>query len=142
MSCKHPTKPCKNCPFSRSVEPGALGGSDPRVYIGQANGPFWLPCHAAYDESRSAKDQDPANIGQCAGAATYRANTGVIPASGLHRLPANTDSVFSSAAEFMAHHKGITVEEADDELATLTPDVLTAIELRKAAVKVHLIPRG
>lgn len=33
-------KPCDKCPFSRSVQPGALGGSDPLVYVAQARGPF------------------------------------------------------------------------------------------------------
>lgn len=46
---------------------------------------------------------------QCAGSAIYRANVCKSPRrSDVLRLPANTNTVFASMAEFRAHHKGRT----------------------------------
>lgn len=73
---------------------------------------------------------------QCAGSRVFRANLGDT------RLPEklkgmNPDHalIFSSHAEFVAHHKGITLAEAEAELARRTPDELTWAEMNKMEVR-------
>ena len=101
-------KPCPACPFTKTVQPGALGGSTPEAFIGQVRGPFTLPCHAHCNfddpEWRSKAQGTP----QCAGAAAFRTHIGVagrMPAA-IPILPANPD-VFADEYEFLAHHTGI-----------------------------------
>lgn len=100
---KSPKVPCKQCPFSRRCEPGALGGSSPAVYIGQSQGSFFLPCHlhTDYDDPNWKVD---VTRPQCAGAAIYRANLGVAYSERLLHLPAGHPDVFASHEEFLAHH--------------------------------------
>lgn len=132
--CQH-TKPCKGCPFSRNTEPGSLGGSAPEVYIGQSEGPFWLPCHNS--KGYRGNSTNYGEVTQCAGAAIYRSKIGVadkMPAA-LLTLDADNDEVFNSHAEFLAHHSGLTLEEAEE---LTTPDVvqeLALIELFKGMIK-------
>lgn len=109
---EHRKHPCTGCPFSPAVTPGETGGSDPLIYVGQANGPFWLPCHN--DPHYEGKQSDPKTVGQCAGAAIFRANIGVaerMPAA-LVKLPANDQLAFTNEAALVAHHKQISLEEA------------------------------
>jgi hypothetical protein len=127
---KHCTKPCPDCPFSRKVAPGALGGSPVEVYVGQAHGPFVLACH-------DAKGYDPATVTpdspQCAGAAIFRANIGVdrrMP-SGIHRLPADHEAVFADEAEFIAHHIERPVDLVYDLLTELPPAELLRREVAR-----------
>lgn len=134
---KQRTKPCKECPFRKdNVLTGPNpGGSPPEVYVGQSQGPFWLPCHMekAYD----GKDTDPHAVSQCAGAAIYRANLGLIdrmPAQIL-RLPEDKESVFTSHVEFMSHYTGTPVEEMEEMLSPSKQQLLLLIELYKTAVK-------
>ena len=108
------TTACKDCPWSRGVKPGALGGSPPETFLGQAVGPFILPCHHDCDFDDPDWKRKIDKVTQCAGAAVFRANIGVstrMPGV-LQRLDADTDAVFSTPAEFLAHHKGITLAEA------------------------------
>jgi hypothetical protein len=115
-----PTKPCKECPFSREIQPGALGGSAPEVYIGQAHGSFWLPCHmhSEFDDpnwkSNTAKPE-------CAGTAIYRANVYGKLDTSLLVLEPDREAVFATPAEFLAHHKGITLQQAEAELRVKPP---------------------
>lgn len=138
MSCKDLTKPCHDCAFRRDSTPGHLGGSEAEVYIGQIHGPFYIPCHMTYardHEWREKLDQ----TGGCAGAAVFRANLGVdnylAGLANFHRLPADHAHVFSSSEEFMAHHQGISIEEAREKLRKTSPAELLLIELGKAQVK-------
>lgn len=108
-------KPCKECPFRRdnSLEGENPGGSSPYTYIGQSEGPFWLPCHM--EKNYAGKETDPKSVSQCAGAAIYRSNIGVadkMPAQ-IHKLPADTETVFASHAEFLAHYMKINEFVAD-----------------------------
>ena len=98
-------EPCGACPFRRSTEPGALGGSPPEVFIGQAHGPFWIPCHRTYEPGVSAKEQRPDRAEQCAGCAIYRSNVEVADRmpEPLLRLPADKDKVFATPAEFIKY---------------------------------------
>ena len=138
-------RPCKACPFIRATEGGgsSLGGSPPETYIGQAGGPFVLPCHATYDPSLSAKEQDLTQTQQCAGAAIFRANTGVgafLPPH-LHTLPPDKVTVLGTWAEFLAHHRQITLEAAQDLLRARPVAFHVFRELNDPAVKIKAIPR-
>lgn len=126
-------KPCGECPFSRTTKPGTLGGSSPMTYVGQAYGPFWLPCHSTHDYTCPEARLDP-NNSQCAGAAIHRANIGradLMPQPLLH-LPPDCKRVFATQAEFLAHHLQLTVLEAEVILETTPPDQLMQHEFRVA----------
>jgi hypothetical protein len=125
---------CPKCPFNRDTEPGYLGGSGPEVYIGQIGGPFYLPCHEHYDFENDPNWRQKACDGpQCAGAAIFRTHVGVAPLMppGIATLPANHAKVFSSFAEFLAHHGKMSVGNAELCLAVIPPRALTAKEARK-----------
>ena len=105
-------KPCKECPFARNnnLTGSKPGGADPTTYIGQSEGPFWLPCHM--EKEYVGKQTDPLKVNQCAGAAIYRANVGVaskMPSQLLH-LPENKEDVFASHAELLSHYVKIPLE--------------------------------
>lgn len=122
--------PCAECPFTRKIAPGFLGGSPPETFIGQLVGPFVIPCHCAkgYDQH----DPNPGRFTQCAGAAIMRANEGCdgpLPDSML-KLPPDRVTVFATFAEFYAHHGGETVEAAR---AYLTGSKLLALGMRELA---------
>lgn len=70
-------RPCKSCPFLAKENPTKedLGGASVETYIGQARGPFWLPCHS--DKNYAGKQSNPDLVTQCRGAAIFRANIGV-----------------------------------------------------------------
>ncbi len=129
-------KPCAECPFARAVKAGTLGGSDASVYIGQSIGPFMLPCHL--DKEYEA-DRRSVKLTQCAGAATFRSNIGVddLMPKGILTLPANDADVFSTPAEFLAHHLEVTVEKAQEILNIETPADLLRRELREPGVQLH-----
>lgn len=124
-------QPCNACPYIKTVIPGATGGSDPEVYIGQGHGPFWLPCHKNCDFS-NPNWKDNYQVQQCAGAAIYRANidrSDLMPGS-LHKLPKNA-KVFGSPEELYAYHKQITIEEAKEFLQSNHPETLMIKEFLK-----------
>ena len=130
---KRMTKPCDACPYSPGVTPGALGGSDPAVYIGQGHGAFWLPCHKTCDFGDPEWKTNYSGTQQCAGAAIYRANIkrdALMPAQ-LLKLPAS-DQAFESAAKLYAHHKGISLEEATAWLLHNSPEFLMHREFHRA----------
>jgi hypothetical protein len=134
-------QPCDECPFRRNNKldnsDGRPGGSDPTVYIGQAMGPFWLPCHK--DNAYRGKDSDPSQVIQCAGAAVFRSNIGrdgLMP-RGLLRLPMNKTKVFATPEELLAHYRGVSVDQAAVELYITTPLELMQAELAKQDVQVY-----
>lgn len=106
MSNQH-TKACKSCPFSRQCEPGELGGSEVGTYVGQAVGPFFLPCHSAkgYKGNNTTLES---GAPQCAGAAIFRANIGrseLMPGPLLKLFADSDPNVFDTLQEFIAHHR-------------------------------------
>lgn len=124
--------PCAECPYSRACPPNALGNSPPEVYVGQGQGPFWLPCHMDVDFDDPNWKIDYTRQ-QCAGAAIYRANIGadkLMPDS-LHRLPPEDATVFKTPAELLAHHKQIPLSEATAQLERVTPQDLLRLELER-----------
>ena len=128
-------KACKACPYSKSVIPGATGGSPPDVYVGQGHGPFYLPCHKTCDFSDPDWKTDVDTPQQCAGAAIYRSNIGrgkLMPPM-LHILPPD-DSVFHSPEELLAHHLQVSTEVAAAYLKNNTPEQLMQREFQRAMV--------
>jgi hypothetical protein len=103
-------KSCNECPFSKSnilSKEKQLGGAAATVYIGQAQGPFVLPCHKhpKYD----GKNTNYEEVIQCSGAAQFRANIGVsdrMPDQ-LLKLPKSND-VFESREKFLAYYLDTT----------------------------------
>lgn len=133
---KQHTKPCSTCPFRRDSTPGELGGSPVETFIGQTFGAFWIPCHECIDYS-DPNWREQYEKGQCAGTAIYRANCH--PANRppeLLKLPADTELVFSTPAEFMAHHLRITVDEAARRLKECHPVNHWLREMRDARARV------
>lgn len=126
-------KPCEECPWSRTVRPRTLGGQPVTTFIGQAYGPFWLPCHRHTDYSDPAWATDLSKP-QCAGAAMFRDLVGVadeLPA-GLHRLEGDPALVFASPAEFVAHHEGVTVADAEELFAVIPVGAFVLAEVHRA----------
>lgn len=125
--------PCKECAFRRDITPGALGGSPVETYIGQAFGPFQIPCHKACNFSDPNCKQASMQVQQCAGVAVFRSNLGIahIMPDGLHSLPADKVTVFSDPAEFIAHHLQISRYEALIILSVYTPQKMMVDQLSR-----------
>lgn len=92
-SSQHKT-PCKDCPWRRAAMPGWLGPHTADEWLQHAHGESLTMCHTK------------TNGAQCAGFAIYRANVAKTSrfADALV-LPKNHDRVFSTPAEFKAHHE-------------------------------------
>ena len=87
-------KPCADCPWSRKSLQGWLGSHDANTWIVMAHGEHFIDCHLTKNR-------------QCAGAAIYRANVfKSCRNSLLLELDADRALVFSTPAEFKAHHAG------------------------------------
>lgn len=128
-------KPCRECPFSRAIEPGNLGGSSPEVYIGQLVLPFWLPCHCS--ANYQGKDSDVNKVSQCAGAAIMRANIGYIPPAPLLRLE-KSRWAFQSLAHFHSHHTGQLLVTSQAYLTGFKIQQLAITELQDPKVKTQI----
>ncbi len=137
---KQHTIPCSKCPFRRDIRPGMLGGSSPQTYIGQAILPYWLPCHAHYDPTKEAGEQDPAQCPQCAGAAIYRSNLDLPQPDHILKLPKD-GRIFESADQFLSHHARMPIWSATEQLKRTPPETLAQHALAKPGVKFHLINR-
>ncbi len=129
-------KPCRECPFSRTniLDDGdAPGGSDVRVYIGQIQGPCWLPCHM--DKKYEGKASNYEEVEQCAGAAIFRANVkkslNIELPDALLFLKEDTKLVFDSFEEFFAHYKNVSLSQAREILDKETLYNLLTSELSK-----------
>jgi hypothetical protein len=127
------TKACLGCPFKRlnTNEKPNPGGSHPYVYLGQTRGPFWLPCHQ--DKNYEGKGSNTETVGQCRGAAIFRANCGTpykLPEQ-LMTLEKDTENVFASEAEFLAHYMNIDLDTAEKFLTKKVLDGLMGYELGK-----------
>jgi hypothetical protein len=126
-------KCCGKCPFKRGLPPTeeSLGYSHPFVYLGQARGPYWLPCHQ--DKNYEGKGSNVETVSQCRGAAIFRANCGTpykLPDQ-LLSLEKDEEAVFGSEAEFLAHYMDAPLEWAKNMLTRQTLDELMHQELNK-----------
>jgi hypothetical protein len=129
-------EPCPQCPFRRDSRAGYLGGTSPAGFIGQAHGPFALPCHMHGDFTPQDRHGKAMDAPQCAGAAAYRA---AYPANFPDHppLPARLKSephpdVFAHPAEFYAHHAGITLEDAQTLVTKDTVNAATFDQIHRA----------
>ena len=140
---KQHTSPCTDCPFRKTVEPGALGGSSTVTYVGQiaSSIPFVIPCHSCidYDDPDwKAKASVPGGVSSCAGAAIFRSNIGKVKPA-LLTLPKDTETVFSSYEEFVSHHEGLDLPDGSIPQAKI--DDCVRHELERAGVVVSLVPK-
>lgn len=137
-------KPCAECPFSRAAPNEVVRPKvDPIVLIGQAWGPFALPCHCDAEYKGAHECDNVGEISQCAGGAIFRSNVGragMMPVA-LHVLPADTTLVFASPAELLAKFEGVTVEEAQMLLTLVPPEQLMAKEMADARAKFFHAPK-
>lgn len=127
---KDQQRPCAQCSFTKTTKPGNLGGSTPDVYIGQAEGPFMVPCHMLCDFTDPNWKEKAFETGQCAGMAIYRANLGLsdkMP-SDLLRLPPSPE-VFESHEEFLAHHGEMPLVNARYILEEFNPQRMLLMQL-------------
>jgi hypothetical protein len=136
-------KPCKECPFNKNnvlgPTPAGLGNSPAEVYIGQSEGPFWLPCHM--EKGYRGKETGFHDVGQCRGAAIYRANLGIsqkMPAQML-RLDKNTEEVFSDHVEFLMFYNKWTKEQAQNYLEKYPPIVHLYREMHDRRVRLQAV---
>lgn len=134
------TECCGQCPFARSTPKTYLDtrGQNGERFAGQAAGPFMLPCHmtAEFPDFREHPEAPPL----CAGAAKYRANAGYagyLP-PGLGQLPPDHEAVFSNPAELLAHHEGITVEQAQENLGLNPVHHMTLREIARQSELTHV----
>jgi hypothetical protein len=114
------------------TKPGALGGSPPETYIGQAFGPFLLPCHKHVDFEDPNWKQKVNKTPQCAGAAMFREAMGIsdrLPKQ-IYRLKPE-GPLLENPLEFYAHHKQITFHEALLQLIARPPRVLLQEQLER-----------
>jgi hypothetical protein len=132
-------KPCRECPFNKKNvlgnTPAALGYSPVETYIGQAEGPFWLPCHM--EKEYKGKETGFHDVGQCRGAAIYRGNLGIsekMPKQ-LLKLDKDTDTVFSNHVELLSFYKEWTPERSKSFLAAFPPMFHLVNELGKTEAK-------
>lgn len=127
-------KPCLGCPFKRvnTNEKPNPGGSHPFVYLGQARGPFWLPCHQ--DKNYEGKGSNVETVSQCRGAAIFRSNCESpyhLPEQ-LLKLDQDKDNVFANEAEFAFHYLGThNLDWWKEKLSLGMLDFFMAQELNK-----------
>jgi hypothetical protein len=133
-------KPCPQCPFSRTTPKSYLDtrGDNGHRFIGQSVGPFELPCHMTREFSdfkeRFVNDEENP---PCIGAQVYRANLGI-----SHLFPPHMrgegkpdyEKVFGGHDELLAHHLGVSLEEAQEILRRNPPSYLLSLELVKPSV--------
>lgn len=121
-------KPCPQCPFARATPKDYLDtkGDNGERFIGQSIGPFSLPCHMTrefqdFRERFIVGEENP----PCVGAHIFRNNLGI-----AHLLPPQVvdpragidfENVFGGHDELLAHHRGISLEEAREMLRSEPP---------------------
>ena len=86
------TKPCSDCPMTRTALRGWLGGATPEEYRRLAHSDTVVDCHAIRRT-------------QCAGMAIYRANVVKRCDPPNLVLPKDERAVFASPMEFLKHHE-------------------------------------
>ena len=97
-------EPCNECPFRRNSVPGWLGGASVEEYIRGAHNEANTPCHVG----PGFRSGDPARMRPCSGMAHFRNAVCKTPRSGpaadAVMAVGTSPDVFSSDAEFRAHH--------------------------------------
>jgi hypothetical protein len=106
--------PCKECPFRRKAMPGWLGAASPESFVASVQSDAPLPCHLSIDYRKPDWKEKwlTRKVGKlCAGAAIFTRNIGKrpLPSSLLPIVKPNTELVFASPSEFLAHHNNAPV---------------------------------
>lgn len=130
---------CSTCPYARTTTKEYLDtrGDNGERFVAQAHLNALLPCHS--------EDEGIATVGvcrQCAGAAKFRANVGATGLSPqLGTLPSDTQNVFATDAELLAHHKGWSLQQAEAALQNGGLEQMMLVELRRAVEVNRVIVR-
>lgn len=129
-------KPCKGCPYRKdnNLNTSTPGSSSPAVYIGQAMGPFYLPCHE--DKNYKGKKTDYSITGHCRGAASFRTHIGVngkMPE--ILSQEANYEDVFEDREAFLAHYLEQPKELIAKSLGEFEYNLMLRMELSNTDVK-------
>jgi len=123
---------CSQCPYARATSKEYLDtrGDNSERFVGQGNMNAFLPCHMESMDNNATVGQGR----QCAGAAKFRANIGVADQlrPEIGRLEPDTETVFATNAELLAHHRGWTVERAEQYLSQKPVAVMIAAEIQAA----------
>lgn len=122
-------KVCNDCPWRRVATPGWLGPHDAVEWLEMIHGETPIACHQTIVSNEEGEgDWEHESMRQCRGAAIFRANVAKHPRQPSVALgPADDETVFSTNAEFIAHHTG----------REMTDEEVVAAMLRKNARKKH-----
>lgn len=102
-------EPCSECPWRRDSAPGWLGPQTSEEWILTAHSDTPIMCHKTIKESGSYDGTK-----QCRGAAIFRANVCKSPRrSDIVTGPPDTENVFATNDEFLAHHNQNRVLEVE-----------------------------
>ena len=102
------------------------------MYVGQAAGPFWLPCHKHTDYNDPNWKTDHSKP-QCAGAAMYRDATGVadmLPDQ-LHKLTSDPELAFESPTQLLSAHFEVSEAVAAQMLVDFPVQHLLYVEVQR-----------
>lgn len=122
-------RPCQSCPFRRGAGPRVAGKVDPLRLVGQAAGPFSLPCHL--DPDYGGAGSDPTGVTPCAGAAVYRANCSYPTPPGVAPGERDTVTVYAGPVELAAGLYGCSEIDAAIVLLFNPVSYLLLLELRR-----------
>lgn len=105
---------CNDCPWRRVAKAGWLGPHSAEEWLVMVHGETPIACHQTIVANEEGQgDWGHEGIRQCRGAAIFRENTAKTPRNPtVARGPADDEAVFTTNAEFLAHHTG---QELSDE---------------------------
>lgn len=94
-------QPCNECPWRRKAAPGWLGPHSAALWLEIAHSEPAIACHKTIPEGGGWEG----STRQCRGAAIFRRNVLKSPRNPSVAVgPKDTEHVFASNAEFLAHH--------------------------------------
>lgn len=103
--------PCRECPFKRTSPPGFLGVDSARNFIAETvMGGTPMPCHMEIDyDDPDWRDTQLPDAPDCEGALRFLNNLMKLPrdpryAAAVRASTQDTERIFASVQEFMAHH--------------------------------------
>lgn len=103
-------EPCNDCPWRRASTAGWLGPDDALGWLAAVHSETAIACHQTIPDGGGWAE----NTKQCRGAAIFRYHVGKMPRNpSVTSGPKNPEKVFTTNAEFYAHHEGIDLSEVD-----------------------------
>jgi hypothetical protein len=100
---KQHSKPCGECPWRKESAAGWLGASTPVEFLQQSESGIKMPCHLHINYEQDDWENEIDNVPECAGRSIHIANR-CKSVSGILKLPADRDTVFSNPQDFIDHH--------------------------------------